>query len=310
MAQPAATNARRLALLTTATALLAVALALPAQGGTADAPEVTDAPDDAGFAPLDIASAWFDANGTTLRVHLARGDGSDSPSPAVACQQGACVGAGVSLRVVYTVLRADGTPAPALTGYAASYVLVRLGPDDPAFAAVAGFYDSAGTATVKESVPVTIAGADIEVDVPLSSETVAMPDGLLWGSRISAPYALSYAMACEPKDGCLNAEAPAEQVASLWDRAPDSGTGADYWLPAPADNGTGSATQTSTASASTVTVVQTQTQTVTRTETRGVTETVTITPDAAATEAKASPAAGILVAAGIVALAAVRRRLA
>jgi hypothetical protein len=302
--------------LPSAFALLAasiVLLALPAQGGTADAPEVTDASGDAGLPQLDLAAAWFEANGTTLRVHVLRGPDSGTPPPAAKCQDGACAGTGVAVRVAFAVLRADGTPAPSLTDYAASYVLVRLGVDDPAIAAVAGYYDSQGTATDEGAVTAAADGAAITVDLPLASDVVGLPGGLEDGARVSTPYAASYAMACAPQAGCGNLSPP-EQAASLADRAPDSGTGADFWLPAPAAPNAGgnvSETQTSTpASATTVTVVQNQTRTVTRTETQERTATVTIAPNAAATEAKTSPAAGILVAAALVGLAAVRRRLA
>lgn len=292
-------------------ALLVALLAFPAQGGTAAAPEVTDPAGDAKLPPLDIAAAWFDANETHLTVHIQRGDGADTAPAAVKCAQGACAGAGVSLRVVFTVLRADGTPAPTLDGYASSYVLVRLGPDDPAVApsAATGYYDGDGTAALQESLNATVDGVEVAVSVPLSSVVVNLADGPA-GARITGPYALSYAMPCAPDEGCVNQGAPAEQLASFWDRAPDTGTGADYWLPAPAAADSSGGAVDAAASSTTVTVVETQTQTVTRTETQEQTETVTFTPAAAETHAKASPAAGILVAAGIVALAAARRRLA
>jgi hypothetical protein len=289
---------------------LVVALALPAQGGTAASPEVTDPAGDAKLLPLDIAAAWFDADDAHLNVHIQRGDGADTAPTAVRCSQGACVGAGVSLRVVFTVLRADGAPAPTLDGYASSYVLVRIGPDDPALSAATGYYDGDGTPTLEETLNATVDGTQITVSVPLSSVVVGLANGLEAGARVGSPYALSYILTCDPEQGCGSLSPPVEQLAPFWDRAPDSGTGADYWLPAPAPSGSGSGTTEAPASATTVTVVETQTQTVTRTETQEQTETVTFTPAAVETHVKASPAAGILVAAGIVALAAVRRRLA
>lgn len=293
------------AALPTALALLAASLALPAQGGTPEAPEVADASGDAGFAPLDIAAAWFDANATTLRVHLLRAEGSDTPPATVVCQEGTCAGRGVALRVAFTVLKPDGTAAPALKDYASSFVEVRLGPDD----AIAGHFDGEGAATVLGPVNVTIDGAAIEVAVPLAHGIVGMPGGLASGYRVSAPYAQSYAMACAPEEGCADISAPVEPVGSLWDRAPDSGTGADYWLPAPVEPDSAE-TQTATTAPSATTVTVVETSTVTRTETQAVTETVTFTPAGDGTGSKASPAAGILVAFGVVALAAARRRLA
>lgn len=306
---PTAIRPSTLGLLAAAVALLAV----PAQGGTSDAPEVTDASGDAKLPQLDLAAAWFEANETTLRLHVLRGPDSGAPPPATTCQQGSCVGASAAVRIVFSVLHADGSPAPALTDYAASYVLVRLGLDDPTVAAVSGFYDSKGNAADKAAVTAVVDGAAITVDLPLSSEVVGLPDGLESGARVATPYAASYLLACAPEEGCGTLSPPAEPAASLWDRAPDSGTGADFWLPEPAvpESSSTSETQTSTvASASTVTVVQTQTQTVTRTETLERTSTVIFTPAAAETHEKASPAAGILVAAAIVGLALLRRRLA
>jgi hypothetical protein len=287
-------------------AALGLLLALPAQGGSPDAPEVPDGSGDAGLPPLDIASAWFEADGTRLTVHIERAEGSDTVPPAVACQAGQCAGASVSLRVVYEVLGADGKPVPTLDGYAASYVLVRLGASDPNFTAVAGYYDGAGNPTVVEPVTVTVDGPSIDVVVPLASETIGMRDGPLAGSRLGAPYALSYVMTCAPEEGCLSHGAPDPQVASLWDRAPDSGTGADYWLPSQDE---GPAPPPAASSSTTVTVVETQTATVTRTETFERTATVTVTPNAEMSKSKASPTAGLLVAFAVVGLAALRRRL-
>src|SRR5688572_9899898 len=123
MAPPSAKASRaRPTLLPTALALLAASLALPAQGRTPEAPGVADASGDAGLPPLDIAAVWFGANETSLVVHILRAEGSDTPPATVVCQEGTCVGRGAALRVVFTVLKPDGSAAPALDGYASSFV--------------------------------------------------------------------------------------------------------------------------------------------------------------------------------------------
>lgn len=214
-------------------------LSLPhaVQAGSADAPEVTDAPDDAKDPSLDIADVWFDANATDLSVHIERGSSSTTVPVAGKCAMESCASAGVSLRVVFIVLKADGTPAPTLDKYAASYVLVRLGPDDPTLTAAAGYYDTAGTGTLEGSLNASVDGTSITVDVPRTHATLALPDPTA-GFTIASPYALSYVLTCDPARGCQSQPAPASpagpadgawgNVSGTWDRAPDQGNGTNY----------------------------------------------------------------------------------
>ncbi|MEA3135720.1 MAG: hypothetical protein QOC71_1, partial [Thermoplasmata archaeon] len=282
-------------LLPFALACLLTAFALPTQSGTAEAPEVVDAPGDAGLPPLDIAAAWFEATDTDIVVHIERAEGSGTPPPVVACQQGNCAGAGVSLRVVFKVLKPDGTPSPTLADYASSYVLVRMGPDDPTFVAALGFYDSAATGTLLDALNATIDGTSISVVVPRASEAIAMPTGPTPGAyRITEPYALSYAMGCVPSEGCLSQGSPHEATAAGWDRAPDTDFGMDFVFPSPppppapaAAKATGpAATVTST---TTVTVVQKEVKVMTVTETA----TFTHTPLPLVSDAKGTPGLGL-----------------
>jgi hypothetical protein len=273
----------------------------PAQAGTADAPEVVDAEGDADLPPLDIAAVWFESNETDLVIHIERGPESATPPAIVQCQEGACVGAGVALRVVFTVIRPDGTPAPALDGYESSYVLVRVGPEDPAVAAVLGYYTDSNPNAV-QAANVTINGTSIDVAVPRSSEAIAIPAGATPGAyRITTPFGLSYLMACAPSAevGCLNQGPLNDQVASAWDRAPDTGFGTDYVFAAPspaeptqADTATGGSTVTST---TTVTTMQTETRTMTVEHE----VTVTSTPFPVHVEAKGAAGPGFVLALAI-----------
>jgi hypothetical protein len=184
--------------------------------------------------------------------------------------------------------------APALADYAASYVLVRIGPDDPVLLAAAGFYDDAGAATLLGGVNATIEGTSITVAVPRSNEVLALPMGPTPGAyRLTQPYALSYVMTCDPQ-GCSNRPAPAEQVASAWDRAPDADYGLDYVFPspppAPPVQAPSPAATTAPASTTTVTVRETTTRTTTVTQEI----TVTSTPLPIHVEAKGTPAAGLV----------------
>jgi hypothetical protein len=304
-------TARSVRLLPFALACLLTALAWPAQSGTADAPEVVDDPGDARLPPLDIAAAWFETNGTDLIVHVERGEGADTAPAIVRCQDGTCVGAGVSLRVVFTVLKPDGTNAPSLADYASSYVLVRLGPDDPDLAAAVGYYDSAGAGTIVSPANVTVDGGSIVVNVPRSSEALALPDGPTPGAyRITQPYALSYILTCDPAQGCGSRSYPDANLASAWDRAPDTDFGMDFVFPspppAPPVQAASAATTTAPVSTTTVTVVQTTTRTTTVTQEI----TVTSTPLPIHVEAKGAPSLGlVLVALALCGSLVLRRRL-
>lgn len=289
--------------------------AIPAHAGSTDAPEVVDAPGDAGLPPLDIAAAWFEATDTELVVHIERGPDSGSPPAIVQCANGACVGAGVSLRVVFTVLKPDGTPAPAIEGYNASYVLVRLGPEDPSLAAATGYRDAEGTFNVVAPANVSVNGTSIAVTVPRAAESIAIPNGTAPGAyRITAPHGISYLLTCAPDggqgspvEGCLNRPAPRDELASGWDRAPDTGFGLDFVFPEPAvaeDGPAGNETEEA-ASATTVTLTQVQTETFTYAVTETVTQTVAPAVDSIE---KTSPGAGILVVLLLTSLALVARR--
>lgn len=266
----------------------------PAQAGTAEAPEVVDAEGDADLPALDIAAVWFEANDTDLVIHIERGPDSGTPPAIVQCQDGACVGAGVALRVVFAVLKPDGTPAPELEGYESSYVLVRVGPEDPAVAAALGYYSDSNPNPM-QAANVTIDGTRIDVVVPRSSEAIAIPAGATPGAyRIATPFGLSYVMACAPSAevGCLNQGPLNDQVASAWDRAPDTGFGTDYVFAAPPPAEPEEAVLPAAGSTVTSTTTVTTVQTETRTTTMEREVTVTSTPFPVHVEAKGAPSVG------------------
>src|SRR5688572_23865176 len=96
-----------------ALACLLAAIPAPAQAGTAETPEVADPSGDVEVEGLDLTGVWFEATATQLLVHVERAaDGVAN----VQCAESQCVGAGSAVRVLFTVLKPDGTPAPAPEG--------------------------------------------------------------------------------------------------------------------------------------------------------------------------------------------------
>lgn len=311
-------TAQALRFLPLATLLLAV-LSAPTQAGTPDAPEVTDPSGDVGIEGIDVTGVWFEANATTLLVHVVRA--GDTPTP-VQCAQGQCLGAGAAVRVVFNVLRPDGSPAPTPEGgYNGTYVLVRLGPEDGNLSSAVGHYDSDNVAQPTGPAKLTREGALLTVAVPLDHPDLALPLGPAPGAyRLNGTYALSYALACLPDPGqqppapvpnafaCRMYNQPAPDATALtvwqpyWDRAPDTGAGLDFVFPSPPPE------PAPAAAASTATMTVTQTQTKTRTTTDTVTETVTSTPLPLHVEAQSVPAAGLGLAAAALAVALLARR--
>jgi hypothetical protein len=277
----------------------------PAQAGTPETPEVSDPAGDVQAAPLDLAAVWFEATDTELLVHIERAAGSDAPPPVVACQAGACAGAGVAVRAVFAVLKPDGTPAPTIEGYTASYVLVRLGVDDPAMAALAGHVDPDGLFVSDGPVNATIEGASVTVVVPRAHPALALPEGPTPGEyRVSEPWAFSAPMACAPDGGQGAVGAPAgcpslknqqpgvpPVSSSEWDRAPDAGVGTDYVFAAPPSQG--DTTDASSGAASTVTSTTTVTKVETQTRTTTVDREVTVTSTPFPLHVEAKGAAGL-----------------
>jgi hypothetical protein len=287
-------TARSLRLLPLSLACLVTAFAWPAHAGTPEQPEIVDADDDASVPPLDIAAVWFDANDTHLTIHIVRAEGGDSPPPLVLCQAGQCLGAGVALRVVFQSLAPNGSFAPHIEGYNASYVLLRVGPNDANLTTAYGYMDDEADFHSLGQANVTAADAGFNLTLPLDAVALAIPTGPTPGAyRIAGPYALSYALTCTPSagqgsdlEGCLMRSPPG----STWDRAPDADVGLDFVFPSPP-----LPPPEDTRPKVTVTTTTTVTQVRDRYLTFTVTETATFThtPFPLHVEAKGTPALGL-----------------
>ncbi|MHB1260166.1 MAG: hypothetical protein ACYC2H_00475 [Thermoplasmatota archaeon] len=296
-------------LLPFAIACLLAALASMAQAGTPDAPEVSDPSGDVNLQGLDVTGVWFEANASTLLVHIVRAGDTLTP---VQCANGQCLGAGAAVRVVFNVLRPDGRPAPTPEGgYNGTYVLVRLGPEDANLSSAVGHYDLENVPQPTGPANLTRDGALLTLAIPLDHPDLAIPTGATPGAyRLNGTYALSYALVCLPDPGqqppapaptlpfaCRMHQQPSPDPGAqtvwkaYWDRAPDAGAGQDFVFPSPPpDPSAPAATVTNT-------VTVTQTQTKTRTTTDTLTETFTSTPFPLHVEAQGVPAGGLALAA-------------
>lgn len=289
---------------------LILAAALPtALAGTAQQPEVADDEDDAGAPALDLRAMWFEVDDRNVTLHLRVDALPDAMADTAPCADAGCIGLTLAFQGVFRSLTPEGTPAPTLPGYAATFLEFRWGWGDADGVGTIGWVDAAGAASVSGPATVVMTTDGVALTVPRNATALNVPEGPEPGRyRLNGTQATSSVLRCTPAAGdvaagCTGVTRPGGSSA-VWDRAPDAGLGLDFVFRAPPSADwitvTATATRTETATATVTATVSEVSETLSF-----VTETATPFPKSLTREGLPGPGIGVLL---VLALAAVLAR--